>query len=264
MTDKLNAVAKDMRLNILNMSARAGAEGKSVHIAPALSMVEILAVLFTEAMRPQDVFILSKGHGGMAYYAALNSSGYITDEQLDTFDCDGTDFCGHPSKNIKNRIVFSSGSLGMGLSYACGLAISAKKHDEDKNIYVLLGNGELNEGSNWESIMFAKQQKLDNIIAIVDNNGMQSDGNSAEVLDVNWKNAFDSFGWQTRVCDGHSTEELACAFEFSAGDSPLVILANTIKGKGVSFMENDNSWHHNRLSDNQHQDAIKEVNAGGL
>ena len=264
MTSELNAAAKSVRLSILQLAAQAGAAGKREHIAPALSMVEILAVLFTKTMRPQDVFILSKGHGGMAYYAALKEAGFINDKQLETFECDGTDFLGHPSKNIENNIIFSSGSLGMGLSYACGLAMAAKRQREDKKIYLLLGNGELNEGSNWESVMFAKHQKLGNIVAVVDNNSMQSDGASAEIMDVNLKDAFAAFGWNTHACDGHSTAELAAAFEDTKDDMPTVIVANTVKGKGVSFMENDNSWHHNRLDDEHYQNALQEVNGDGI
>jgi transketolase len=264
LTSELTVAAKSIRLNILRLAARAGAEGKGAHIAPSLSMAEILAVLFTKALRPQDVFILSKGHGGLAYYAALREAGIISDEQLDSFETDGGDFPGQPSRSAENSILFSSGSLGMGLSYACGLAIAAKKTGIDKHIYVLLGDGELNEGSNWEAVMFAKQQKLDNIIAVVDYNGMQSDGASTEILDVDLKNAFNAFGWRTRDCDGHSVDELAEAFHFSKGESPFAVLARTIKGRGVSFMENNNAWHHNRLNDEQYQSAIKEVDGVGI
>jgi transketolase len=248
-----------MRLNILRLAVRAGAEGKGAHIAPSLSMVEILAVLFTKVMRPQDVFILSKGHGGLAYYTALREAGIITGEQLDSFEIDGGDFPGQPSKKVENGIVFSSGSLGMGLSYACGLAAAAKKQCNNKKIFVLLGDGELNEGSNWEAVMFAMQQKLGNIIAVVDYNGMQSDGVSAEILSVDLESVFNAFGWQTRICNGHSVNELSAAYDFPESEMPKVILAKTVKGKGVSFMENNNVWHHNRLNNEQYQNAISEA-----
>ncbi|MCL1955040.1 MAG: thiamine pyrophosphate-dependent enzyme [Spirochaetes bacterium] len=264
MINKLNAAAKSMRLNILRLVARAGAEGKGAHIAPSLSMVEILAVLFIKVIRLQDVFVLSKGHGGLAYYTALREAGIITGEQLDSFEIDGSDFPGQPSKRIENGIVFSSGSLGLGLSYACGLALAAKKQCNSKKIYVLLGDGELNEGSNWEAVMLAKQQKLGNIVAIVDYNGMQSDGASKEILDLDLESIFKAFGWQTRICDGHSIDELTAAFELSEGEVPNVILAKTIKGKGVSFMEKNNIWHHNRLNDEQYQNALREVDCVGI
>ena len=264
MTEKLNAAVKSMRLNILRLAAKAGTEGKGAHIAPSLSMVEILAVLFTEVIRPQDMFVLSKGHGGLAYYAALREAGIITGEQLDSFETDGGDFPGQPSKKVESGIMFSGGSLGMGLSYACGLAVAAKKHCKDRRIYVLLGDGELNEGSNWEAVMFAKQQKLGNIVAVVDYNGMQSDGVSAEILSVNIESVFNAFGWQTRICDGHSAGELSSAYDFSESETPKVILAKTVKGKGVSFMENNNAWHHNRLNDEHYQNAIREVERVGI
>lgn len=264
MTNELNIAAKSMRLNILRLAAKAGAEGKGAHIAPSLSMVEILAVLFMKIIRPQDVFILSKGHGGLAYYTALKEAGIITDEQLDSFENDGGDFPGQPSKKNENGIVFSSGSLGLGLSYACGLAVAAKKQCNDKKIYVLLGDGELNEGSNWEAVMFAKQQKLGNIVTVVDYNGMQSDGASKEILSVDLERVFISFGWQTQVCDGHSINELISAYNSPECGMPKVILAKTTKGKGVSFMENNNAWHHNRLNDEQYQNALKEVDCVGI
>lgn len=259
MHHKSHVAAKSMRSNVLRLAARAGAEGKGAHIAPSLSMVEILAVLFTEIMSPQDLFVLSKGHGGLAYYTALKETGFINDEQLNTFETDGGSLPGQPSKSVEHGIVFSSGSLGMGLSYACGLALASKKQGDNRNIYVLLGDGELNEGSNWEAIMLARQHNLDNVIAVVDYNGMQSDGMSENILDVDLERAFRSFGWQTEICNGHSVEELRIAFCARRYGVPLVVLAKTTKGKGVSFMENDNTWHHNRLGKEQYIEAMREV-----
>lgn len=255
----VDTASKTMRLNVLRLAVQAGAEGKGVHLAPSLSAVEILAALFMEVLRPQDVFILSKGHGGLAYYTALREAGVISDEQLNSFEKDGGDFPGQPSKNTESGIVFSGGSLGMGLSYACGLAIAAKRQKSDSRIYVLLGDGELNEGANWEAVMFAKHRKLGNLTAIVDHNGMQSDGASAEILDVDIEGVFSSFGWYTRVCDGHSADDLAAALRFDKGELPTAVLAKTVKGKGVSFMENNNAWHHSRLNAEQYQNAIREV-----
>ena len=261
---ELSATAEAMRLNIIKLAGRAGAEGKGTHIAPSLSIVEIMAVLYNHIMQQNDVFVLSKGHGGLAYYAALMEAGVITESQLNAFETDGSDFPGQPSKNHGNGIVFSSGSLGMGLSYASGLALAAKKSGERKKVYVLLGDGELNEGSNWESVMFARQHKLDNLIAIVDCNGMQSDGRTIDILDVDLESAFISYGWQTRVCNGHIVEDLAAAFEFPETETPRIILAKTVKGKGVSFMENNNTWHHNRLNSEQYKAALMEVTNIGV
>jgi len=264
MSKDLDTAAKALRLDVLKLAANAGAEGNAVHIAPALSIVEILAVIFGKTLRQNDIFILSKGHGGLAYYAALKEAGLISDEQLLTYSTDGSDFTAHPSKSIENGIVSSNGSLGMGLSYACGLALAAKKRGNDTLVYVLLGDGELNEGSNWEAIMFARQQKLGNLVAIVDRNGMQSDGSSSDIISVDHKSVFVSFGWQAQVCDGHSTDELAAALASPENDLPKVIIAKTVKGKGVSFMENSNIWHHNRLSKEQYQNALREVNCVGV
>ena len=264
MNKELIITAKAMRLNVLRLAANADAEGKGAHIAPSLSIVEILAVLFICVLRSQDDFILSKGHGGLAYYTALKEAKIITNELLDSFEEDGGDFPGQPSKNIQNGIICSSGSLGMGLSYACGLALVAKRKNDDRKIYVLLGDGELNEGSNWESVMFAKHQKLNNLVAVVDHNSMQSDGISSEIIDVDLEGVFKSFGWNVRSCDGHSVDELSNAFVISETEAPTVILAKTIKGKGVSFMENNNAWHHNRLNEEQYQNAIREVERRGV
>ena len=256
--------AKFIRLDILKLAARVGSERKGAHIAPSLSMVDILTVLFNRIIRPDDFFVLSKGHGGLAYYAALKEVGIITEKQLDSFETDGGDFPGQPSKSLENGIAFSSGSLGMGLAYACGLALAAKKRCNDSRIYVLLGDGELNEGSNWESIMFAKQQNLSNLVAIIDNNGMQSDGYSSEIISVNLEKTFSAFGWQTHICNGHSLAALEKTFSIFGEDMPIVILAKTIKGFGVSFMENNPAWHHNRLSDVQYKDALKEIDNNGV
>ena len=264
MKEDLRVSANNIRLNILRLAAQAGAEGKGAHIAPSLSIVEILTILFKEVMRPQDVFILSKGHGGLAYYAALKEAGMITNTQLDSFESDGGDFPGQPSKNLENGIVASSGSLGMGLSYACGLALAARMKGDDKRVFVLIGDGELNEGSNWEAVMFAKQQKLSNLIAVVDKNSMQSDGKSSEILDVDLKSAFSAFAWRTLTCDGHALDELSAAFDNLESEVPTVVIAKTVKGKGVSFMENNNAWHHNRLNDEQYQSALRECIPHGL
>lgn len=269
MTNDLTAVADSMRLDVLRLAAKVGLEGKGAHIAPSLSMVEIAAVLFLKVMRPQDVFVLSKGHGGLAYYTALKASSRITDVQLETYLSDGGDFPGQPRKSREHGIAFSSGSLGMGLSYACGLALAARRRSEDKRVYVLIGDGELNEGSNWEAVMFAKQQKLGNLIAVIDQNGMQSDGSSSDILGVDMQGAFNAFGWQTRACDGHCVRELVSAFDFFGFDDcgcemPKAVFATTTKGKGVSFMENNNAWHHAHLNQKQYRNALKELCDDGV
>jgi transketolase len=256
--------AKCMRINILEQAARVGVQGKSAHIAPSLSIVEILSVLFNDIIKPHDYFVLSKGHGGLAYYAALFEAEIISEEQLNSFEDDGGDFPGQPAKNLDFGIIYSGGSLGMGLSYACGIALAAKKRGDDGKIYVILGDGELNEGSNWEAFMFAKQQKLGNIIAIIDFNGMQSDGATEDIMDVDLASVINSFGWDLHECEGHCVNELKAAFIFPEHDSPKAILARTVKGKGVSFMENNNIWHHNHLNSKHFYKAFWEVDDYGV
>jgi transketolase len=262
----LNAeiVARNIRENILRLTAEAGTRGNGAHIAPSLSEAEILSVLFVDIMRPQDTFILSKGHGALGLYAALYEAGKIIKEQLEMFETDGGDFPGQPSKTDNNAIEFSSGSLGMGLTYAAGLALAAKRCGSDKRIYVLLGDGEMNEGSNWEAIMFAKHQRLDNLIAVIDNNGMQSDGDTAGIIDIDLNAMFTAAGWEVFECDGHNTAEISAALRFENSEVPKCIIAKTVKGKGVSFMENNNAWHHNKLNTENYQKAMSEVSPYGV
>ena len=252
--------SKNIRKNILRLAYKAG--NKGAHIAPSLSMVEIGSVLFSDVMRKdQDFFILSKGHGGLGYYTAMAEGGFITPEQLETFEDNGGQFPGQPSRSKENGIQFSSGSLGMGLSYGAGLAWEAKREGQDRNVYVYLGDGELNEGSNWEAAMFIPYKGLNNVTAIVDKNGMQSDGFSADILDVDLGKLFEACGWEVVECDGHDEEDIYRAFE-KVTEKPKAIIAKTVKGKGVSFMENDRIWHHNHMNEEQYNAAIKEVEEG--
>jgi transketolase len=260
----LEQSAVNARKNILRLAAQAGTRGHGAHIGSSLSIVEILDVLFQTVLRQQDVFVLSKGHGGLGYYTALYEVGKITIDQLNTFEMDGSDFPGQPSRSNGNGIAFSSGSLGMGLPYACGLALAAKKQGADKKIYVLLGDGEMNEGSNWESVMFARHQRLGNLIAVIDHNGMQSDGTSSDILELDLQAMFTACKWQASVCDGHNISELVSSFQFESSDLPKCLIAKTVKGKGVSFMENNNAWHHSRLNEKQYQNALQEINTNEL
>lgn len=256
----------NMRENILNLAHQAGSNG--AHIGPALSMTEIMAVLYLEIMQynphdtsseDRDRFILSKGHGALGYYVAMYEAGVITKEELFSYEVNGSAFPGQPSKNIKMGIEYSGGSLGLGLSYASGIALAAKLKQKDFHTYVLMGDGELNEGSVWESAMFAKHNKLSNLTAIIDRNGMQSDGACQNILSVNMQALWQGFGWDVVTCDGHNVKELLDAFKQNESDSPKVIIANTVKGKGISFMENAKEWHHNRLTDDLYRKALTEI-----
>ena len=252
-------VAQEMRQDILRMGLQTGLNG--AHFGGGLSLVEIMAVLYKSVMRvnpaaprwpERDRFILSKGHGAMAYYAALKQAGFVTDEELMTFKSNQTFLYGHPSMNPDKGIEFSSGSLGLGLALGVGTAMGLRKRGNNQSrVFVLMGDGECGEGSVWESAASAAHFGLTNLVAIIDKNGLQYDGPTREVLKMDgMAEKWESFGWQARTVDGHDLAELLSAFE-DLGNQPTVIVANTVKGKGVSFMENNPAWHHNRLTQAQ-------------
>ena len=247
--------ARNMRRNIILSSFKAGANG--AHIAPSLSSVEILTALYANVLKAdgEGRFILSKGHAGLAFYAALYEAGLISQKDFDSFEENGGDFPGQPSKNIEKHIEFSGGSLGMGLSYGSGLAIGS-----EKKVFVLIGDGESNEGSVWEAAMFAGFNALSNLTVIVDFNGMQADGFSCDILSVDIQKMWEACGWEVIVCNGHNTDEITRALT-KDHDKPLALIARTVKGKGVSFMENNRDWHHARLTEKQKEEALAEVEA---
>ena len=263
----LKRAALAMRRNIIRLALNGGANG--VHVGPALSLVEILACLYIEVLRREpgvppkirDKFVLSKGHGALGYYVALFEAGVISIETLNTYEKNGGDYPGQPVKNAAAGIEFSSGTLGLGLAFGAGLALGARMTDHDTRVYVVLGDGEMNEGSVWESVMFAAHAKLTNLVAIVDRNGMQSDGCTSDVLAIDLVAMWRGFGWDVAVCDGHDVEQLLEALQTEPNGKPRVVIANTVKGKGVSFMEGNNEWHHNRLTMEQHNRAVAELDA---
>lgn len=243
------------RVDILNAAYSAGKSG--AHIAPSLSDVEICLSVLADFNEKEDSFILSKGHGALGYYAAMHQVGMISDDQFASFESNGGEFPGQPSRSSNNKIEYSSGSLGMGLPYALGVALAKKK--SSGRVFVIVGDGELNEGSNWEAAALASQYKLDNLIVIVDNNGLQSDGNCDDIVGQNLKKLWNACGWQVMECNGHSTSELKNVYVSDHVDKPLAVLAKTTKGKGVSFMENDNAWHHAVLKEDDYQKALQEI-----
>lgn len=263
----LKNTCKKIRKNILEMSLSAGAS--SSHFGGSLSTVEILACLFEEIMQidssnplwsDRDRFILSKGHACLAYYSILCEKGFFSKKELLTFEKNGSFLLGHPVINKKKGIEFSNGSLGMGLSLGVGVALAMKKKTKNSNVYVLLGDGECNEGSVWEAAMSAAHFKLNNLTAIIDNNKLQQTGSNLDIMNTdNLADKWKSFRWDTQIVDGHNIEELLNAFE-NKTNKPKLIFAKTIKGKGFSFSENNNDWHHKILSQKQYEDAIKELN----
>lgn len=264
-----NNVAKELRLRALKMALDSGKNGS--HLGGGLSTIEIFATLYSSILKfdnnnvassDRDRLIVSKGHCVLAYYTALNRYGFISNEDLLTFEINGSNFHGHATRNLHNGIEFSGGSLGLGISYAVGVAIAGKLNKKDYNVYVIIGDGECNEGIVWEALMSASHFKLDNLTVIVDDNKLQYDGESEKVLNMgNLESKFNSFGFITYNIDGHNVEELYNSFLAENNEKkPKIIIANTIKGKGVSFMENKKEWHHSRLSQEQYEIALSEIN----
>lgn len=242
-----------IRKDILNAAYKVGRIG--AHIAPSLSLVEICTAILSDFETGKDAFILSKAHGALGYYATMHQLSLISDEQFDSFENNGGEFPGQPSRTNNNHIDYSGGSLGMGLSYAAGRAWASK----ESKVYVVLGDGELDEGSNWEAASVIARMNISNICVIVDCNGLQSDGYCNNILSKNLDAIWEAHGWHVTACDGHDTEQIREIISEYNAEKPLVILARTIKGKGVSFMENNNEWHHHELKAEQFEKAIAEI-----
>lgn len=258
-------MAKRMRRRILDMSLRC--EGPT-HLGGGLSIVEIMAVLYGAVMnyRPaqptwpdRDRFILSKGHGVLGLYSALVEAGVIDEATFGSFKVDDSHLIAHPVMNLDLGIESSNGSLGQGLSLAVGLGWAARRKEQCHKIFVVLGDGECNEGSVWEAAMSGAQLRLGNVVAIVDNNGFQSDGSTEDIISSRgmaerWR----SFGWDVREVDGHDINRLISVLSMSSTNGqPTCVVARTIKGKGIDFMEHNNEWHHNRLTQATYDRALE-------
>ena len=266
--NRIKNFSLEVKKNILDMAFSAGAS--SSHFGGALSIVEIISTLFSYKMNlkkedpnweDRDRFILSKGHACLAYYAALCEIGYISKDELKTFEKDDSNLLGHPVINKKLGIDFSNGSLGMGLSLGIGVAISLKKKEKKNNVYVILGDGECNEGSVWEASMAASNFNLNNLYAIIDKNNFQQTGSNKDIMDTaDLLKKWSSFGWDTVELNGHNLEELYNYFsKEKTSKKPKAIIANTIKGRGFSFSENNNEWHHAVLTKSLYDKAIEEL-----
>jgi transketolase len=245
-------------------------QSRSSHIGSALSMTDIISVLFGSVMRLdpsepklpiRDRFILSKGHACVAVYSALAELGYFPKDELKNYGSDHSNFMTHISHKVPG-VEFSTGSLGHGLPFAVGKALVGKKQKCDWKVYVLLGDGELAEGSNWEAALFASHHKLDNLVAIIDHNNLQSLTTVADTLGIEpIDKKFEAFGWSVKRINGHDHSEIYSALHSAPLEKglPTMLIAKTIKGKGVSFMENSIEWHYKSPSDEQLQIAISEL-----
>ena len=257
--DKINSV----RRAILHMTHYS----RSSHIGSCLSAVEILYTLFFEAMktdpaRPDeksfDRFILSKGHASAALYATMAERGYFSKDYLDQFYIDNGLLPGHVDMTAAPGLVASAGSLGHGLSIGVGMAIADKRVNNDRKVYVLVGDGECNEGSIWEAVMLAAQLKLNNLCLIVDFNSLQGFGCTEQVIcQNNLAERLSAFGWDVYDVDGHDVDALMNRLVIDSV-KPKAIIAHTIKGKGVSFMENKLEWHYKSPDDKQYEQALQE------
>lgn len=262
--EQLKEKSKEIRKDIIEMVYNA----KSGHPGGSLSCTDILVAIFHEKMNLNldnngnriDKFILSKGHCAPAYYAVLASKGFIPHEDLKTLRKIDSYLEGHPSNKI-NGVDASSGSLGQGLSIANGMAIAKKLDNAEGKVYCVLGDGEIQEGQVWEACMTANKYSLNNLIAFLDYNGLQIDGNIKDVKSVDkLKEKFESFGWYVQEIDGHNFEQILCAIDnTNNSQKPNMIIAKTIKGKGVSFMENNAGWHGKAPSEEEYNLAMEEL-----
>lgn len=263
-------MAEAIRRDIVEMTYHAGPSGS--HIGGALSCADVLAVLYGSVMNihpetadapGRDRFILSKGHSSVGWYAALHQSGFLTDEDMASFECNGGFLPAHSVMNIGKGIELSSGSLGIGLSFGIGEALNARRRGLDYKVYVLMGNGECNEGCVWEAVMLAAKLKLDNLFMIVDDNKQQLDGASERMPGASdLAGTLEKFGFEAYRVDGNSVQELLEVFGRSGRkNAPVAVVMDTVKGKGISFMENDARWHHSRITQEEYEQAVKEIEA---
>ena len=266
---ELQKAAADIRIGAVTAVYNA----KSGHPGGALSSADILACLYFDELNidpknpkweGRDRFVLSKGHSCPGLYAALALKGFFPYEELKSFRHTGALLQGHPDMKAISGVDMSAGSLGQGFSCAAGMALAGKLDNKDFRVYSLLGDGESQEGQVWEAIMFSAHYKLDNLCLIIDNNGLQIDGAVKDVMNVMpYESKLEAFGWNVITVDGHSIEEILDALKKAkeVKGKPTAIVAKTVKGKGVSFMENQASWHGKAPNEEQYNQAMAELKA---
>jgi transketolase len=242
--------------NIRKLVIEASYHAKHGHIPSAMSTVEILAAI-SQVEEKDDIFILSKGHGCLSFYSLLVLQGLVPKDELLNFGRSGSRFGGHPDRNKIDKIYASTGSLGHGLPIAVGTALSRKIMKKDGSVFCLIGDGESNEGTIWESCMVASKNKLSNLVCIVDNNNSQIRSLPTE----NLSKKFQSFGWEVWNIDGHDIKMVSRAItDWNSDGKPTAVIANTIKGKGISDIENNMfAWHHRAPNDGEYKKFIKEI-----
>ncbi len=266
---RLALAAEKIRLGIIESTHSAS----SGHPGGSLSIADILAYLYFEEMNidpknpkmnNRDRLVLSKGHTAPALYSALALRGFFDFEDLKTLRNIDSYLQGHPDMKGTPGVDMSTGSLGLGLSCACGMALSAKTDGKDYRVYAIVGDGESEEGQIWEAAMFASHYRLDNLCVIIDSNKLQIDGPVADVIGpAPFEPKFEAFGFNVITIDGHDFDDIERAFKSAreCKGKPTAIIANTIKGKGVSFMENQVKWHGNAPKDEQYEEAVAQINA---
>lgn len=263
---ELKEIVKRMRLDGLEMALSTGDKGS--HLGGSFSCMEILAVLYAEVMKidssnpkweDRDIFIPSKNHCVLAHFPILAEMGFIEHDEIFEFQKNGGRLTGYP-RNLDVGLEYSGGSLGMAISVGIGLALSFRERDKNNKVYVLMGDGELNEGCIWEAFMAAAHYNLDNLVAIIDRNHLSYDGNTEEVMKLDSISAkMQAFNWNVILCDGHDVGDLLRAFGEIKSGKPNIIIADTIKGKGISFIENRREWHHSRITKEQYEIARQEI-----
>lgn len=267
--NKIEKKATQLRKSIITMI---GGEGNVGHLGGSCSSADIVAALYFHKMKidadnpkceDRDKFIMSKGHAAIIQYAALAEIGYFSKDELPTLKSFGSMLQGHPDMHLTPGVEANTGSLGQGLSIANGMALALKLDNKCNKVYCVLGDGELAEGQIWEAAMAASAYKLDNLVAIVDRNRLQATGTIEEIFDIkDLAEKWTAFGWKVIEIDGHNIEEILVAFDQAddVKNQPTVIIANTVKGKGISFAENVVGFHNGAMTKEQYELALKELN----
>jgi len=269
MNSYLETICNNIRKDVIEIIYR----GKSGHPGGSLSAVEILACLYFKVMKidpenphwsERDLFILSKGHAAPLLYAVLANRGFFSKEEMLTFNQPGTRLQKHIDMRLVPGTELSTGSLAQGLSVAVGMALGLKANEEKRRVFVVIGDGECQEGQIWESAMYAAHQKLSNLCVFLDNNKCQVDGFTQSICNIDpIEDKWNAFGWYVQKVNGHDIDQLLNAVEMAERETqrPSIIIAETIKGKGVSFMENKPEWHAKEISQEDYEQAMAEQNS---